>query len=152
MNVIGEVQKAEPNQTRYGRERPTSGRLELANWITNPTHPLTARVIVNRVWQHHFGEGLVRSPDNFGSSASGPTHPELLDWLATRFVENGWSIKKLHKLILLSSAYQQSAGSAVRSPQSAVDPDNKLLWRMNRVRLEAEPIRDVASERRGQSR
>ena len=141
--VAGEPSKPEPNQTRYGRERPSSGRLELANWITNPHHPLTARVIVNRIWQHHFGAGLVGSPDNFGRLGERPSHPELLDWLALRFVENGWSIKKLHKLILLSSTYQQSTHHSSPPIHHSVDPDNKLLWRMNRVRLEAEPIRDA---------
>jgi hypothetical protein len=102
---------------------------------------LTARVFVNRVWQHHFGEGLVRSPDNFGRLGERPTHPELLDYLAARFVEGGWSIKKLHKLVLLSSAYQMS--SAHDDHAAVVDPENKLLWRFNRRRLEAEPIRDA---------
>jgi Protein of unknown function (DUF1553) len=121
----------------------SSGRLELAKWITDPKHPLTARVMVNRAWQHHFGEGLVRSPDNFGKLGERPTHPELLDWLSVRFVEGGWSLKKLHKLILLSATYQQSTQSSVPGLQSAVDPDNKLLSHTNRVRLEAEPIRDA---------
>lgn len=140
--VNGEPLKPASNQTRYGRARSASGRLELANWITDPKHPLTARVIVNRIWQHHFGEGLVRSPDNFGKLGERPSHPELLDWLALRFIESGWSIKKLHKLILLSATYQQSTELTIGSQQSVIDPDNRLLWRMNRVRLEAEPIRD----------
>jgi mono/diheme cytochrome c family protein len=149
--IEGDIPAAEPNQTRYGQARNTSGRLELANWITDPKHPLTARVIVNRIWQHHFGEGIVRSPDNFGRLGERPSHPELLDWLATRFVEGGWSIKKLHKLILLSSTYQQASmiadsninrQSAIGNPQT-VDPENRLLWRFNRQRLEAEPIRDA---------
>jgi mono/diheme cytochrome c family protein len=129
----------EPNETRYGGSRTASGRLELAYWITDPKYPLTARVLVNRVWQHRFGEGLVRSPDNFGQLGDRPTHPELLDWLALRFVRDGWSIKKLHRLILLSSTYQQSSNA----DPAAADPDNKLLWKMNRRRLEAEPIRDA---------
>jgi mono/diheme cytochrome c family protein len=134
--------KPETNQTRYGSSRPTSGRLELANWITNPNHPLTARVVVNRIWQHHFGEGLVRSPDNFGRLGERPTHPELLDYLALRFIEGGWSIKKLHRLILMSAVYQQSTRYSVLSTQYSIDPENRLLSRMNRQRLEAEPIRD----------
>jgi cytochrome c553 len=138
----GEAATPEPNQTRYGRERSASGRLELANWITDPKHPLTTRVMVNRIWQHHFGEGIVRSPDNFGKLGERPTHPELLDWLALRFIENGWSIKRLHKLILLSAVYQQSTHHPPLTTHHSQDPDNKLLWRMNRVRLEAEPIRD----------
>jgi len=129
----------EPNQTRYGGSRTASGRLELAHWITDPKHPLTARVIVNRLWQHHFGEALVRSPDNLGTLGERPTHPELLDWLALRFVRDGWSIKKLHRLILLSSTYQQSSNADL----TTADPDNKLVWKMNRRRLEAEPIRDA---------
>lgn len=139
--VEGDAPAAEPNQTQYGRARSGSGRLELARWITDPKHPLTARVVVNRVWQHHFGEGIVRSPDNFGRLGERPTHPELLDWLATRFVKDGWSIKKLHRLILLSSTYQM--GAAHDDHAAAVDPDNRLLWRFHRRRLEAEPIRDA---------
>jgi|SRR5579883_1153528 len=132
--------KLEANKIRYGAIRDRSGRLELANWIASPTHPLTARVLVNRVWQHHFGEGLVRTPDNFGRLGERPTHPELLDWLAVQFVKNGWSLKKLHKLILLSATYQMSSAHDPKSAQT--DPENRLLWRFNRRRLEAEAIRD----------
>jgi cytochrome c553 len=114
-----------------------SGRLELARWIARPDHPLTARVLVNRVWQQHFGEGIVRSPNNFGMLGEPPTHPELLDWLAHQFVADGWSIKKLHRRIMLSAVYQQSS-----NPQST-DPDNRWLSRMNPRRLEAEAIRDA---------
>jgi hypothetical protein len=128
-----------PNTIQYGAARASSGRLELANWLADPKHPLTARVMVNRVWQHHFGEGLVRSPDNFGRLGERPTHPELLDWLALRFTENGWSLKKLHKLVMLSATYQQSSSAQV--PER--DPENRLLWRFNRRRLEAEAIRDA---------
>jgi hypothetical protein len=138
----GEPPAAELNQTRYGRVRNASGRLELAKWITDGKQPLTARVLVNRVWQHHFGEGIVRTPDNFGKLGERPTHPELLDWLAVRFVEGGWSIKKLHKLILMSSAYQMS-GAADDRAAAAADPENQLLWHFHRRRLEAEPIRDA---------
>ncbi len=119
----------------------SSGRLELAQWLTDPRHPLTARVLVNRVWQHHFGHGLVRTPDHFGNLGERPTHPELLDWLATRFVKSGWSIKSLHRLILCSSAWQQSTAWNPKAAQQ--DPENRLLWRMNRRRLEAEPLRDA---------
>ncbi len=118
-----------------------SGRLELAHWLTRPDHPLTARVMVNRIWQHHFGEGLVRSPDNFGKLGERPTHPELLDWLALRFVEDGWSIKALHRRILLSRTYQM--GSAHNAQAAMADPDNRLLWRFNRNRLEVEAMRDA---------
>ncbi|MDP6718722.1 MAG: DUF1553 domain-containing protein [Pirellulaceae bacterium] len=118
-----------------------SGRLELARWMTRADHPLTARVIVNRVWQWHFGEGLVRSPDNLGRLGQTPTHPQLLDWLATRFVESGWSLKELHRLILLSATYQMS--TQWNAHAAAIDPENRLLWRFNRRRLEAEAIRDA---------
>ncbi|MGD9856804.1 MAG: DUF1549 domain-containing protein, partial [Planctomycetaceae bacterium] len=118
-----------------------SGRLELARWMTEPDHPLTSRVMVNRLWQWHFGDGLVRTPDNFGRLGERPTHPELLDWLAVRFVESGWSIKAMHRLLMLSSTYQMStqydAGAATQ------DPENRLWWRRNRRRLEAEAIRDA---------
>ncbi|MBN9117750.1 MAG: DUF1549 domain-containing protein [Planctomycetes bacterium] len=132
--------KLEANKIRYGALRERSGRLELANWLADPAHPLTARVFVNRVWQHHFGEGIVRSPDNFGRLGERPTHPDLLDWLAVQFTRNGWSPKKLHKLILLSATYQMSTA---HDPKAALaDPDNRLLWRFNRRRLEAEAVRD----------
>jgi cytochrome c553 len=139
--IEGDIPAAESNQTQYGHPRNASGRLQLAKWITDSKHPLTARVIVNRVWQHHFGEGIVRSPDNFGKLGERPTHPELLDWLATRFVEGGWSIKRLHKLMLLSNAYQMSTANDARA--AGVDPENRYLWHFNRRRLEAEPIRDA---------
>ena len=119
----------------------TSGRLELARWITHPEHPLTARVIVNRVWHWHFGRGIVDTPSNFGVIGSKPSHPELLDWLARRFVEGGWSLKKLHRDIMLSSTYRLS--SDYDAANAAVDEENRLLWRMNRRRLEVEPIRDA---------
>ena len=118
----------------------TSGRLQLAEWLTRPDHPLTARVLVNRVWQAHFGDGLVRSPDNFGRLGEAPTHPELLDWMAVQFVESGWSIKSLHRLILNSAVWRQTTGN--NEAGAAVDPENRLLWRMNTRRLEAEAIRD----------
>ncbi len=118
-----------------------SGRLELARAIADESNPLTARVIVNRVWMHHFGEGIVRTPSDFGTRGEPPTHPELLDWLARWFMENGWSIKKLHRLILTSSAYRQS--SEDRPACRQVDPDNRLLWRMNRQRLDFEAMRDA---------
>jgi hypothetical protein len=117
-----------------------SGRLELARWIASADHPLTARVMVNRVWQHHFGEGLVRTPSNFGALGTPPTHPELLDYLATQFVASGWSVKAMHRLILLSAAYRQA--SKVRPDTLRLDPNNLLLGRMNRRRLEAEALRD----------
>ncbi len=117
-----------------------SGRLQLADWIVRPDHPLTARVMVNRIWLGHFGEGLVRTPDNFGIMGERPTHPELLDFLAKRFVEGGWSIKAMHRMMMLSSAYQM-ASINVENPAEA-DMDNRLLSRFNRRRLSVEEIRD----------
>jgi len=118
-----------------------SGRLQLAEWLASPTHPLTARVIVNRIWQFHFGQGLVRTPNNFGQLGDRPTHPELLDYLARRFVEQGWSIKAMHRMIMLSNAYQMS--SRVTKQQAEADPDNLLLSHFNRRRLDVEEIRDA---------
>lgn len=123
-----------------------SGRLELAKAIIDPTNPLTARVMVNRVWGHHFGAGLVRTPSDFGTRAEPPSHPELLDWLATRFVEGGWSLKQLHRRIMLSDTYCQ--GSAPPTDQvllakvQNVDAENRLLWRMNERRITFEELRD----------
>ena len=117
-----------------------SGRLQLADWLASPNNPLTARVMVNRIWQHHFSEGLVRTPNDFGQRGERPTHPELLDYLAARFVESGWSVKAMHRLIMLSSTYQQSSRASEVS--LAKDPENHLFGRMNRRRLEAEAIRD----------
>ena len=117
-----------------------SGRLELARWLASPENVLTARVIVNRIWQHHFGQGIVRTPSNFGKLGERPTHPELLDHLAARFVADGWSIKRLHREIMLSSTYQQSSEAAPESRRA--DPENRLLGRMDRRRLEAEAVRD----------
>ena len=117
-----------------------SGRRELAEAITSADNPLTARVIVNRVWAGHFGRGLVRTTSNFGQLGERPSHPELLDWLSIWFVENGWSLKKLHRLIVQSSTWQQS--SEFHATAFEADPENRLLWRMNRRRLEIEPWRD----------
>jgi hypothetical protein len=125
----------EPKRFQIG-----SGRLELAQAITNPSNPLTARVIVNRVWAHHFGFGIVRTLSDFGLRGDPPTHPELLDYLALRFMESGWSLKKLHRMILLSATYRQSS---LDNPEARkVDPENQLLWRMNRQRLDIEALRD----------
>jgi Protein of unknown function (DUF1553)/Protein of unknown function (DUF1549)/Planctomycete cytochrome C/Concanavalin A-like lectin/glucanases superfamily len=117
-----------------------SGRRELAEWLTHAANPLTARVMVNRIWQHHFGQGLVATPNDFGARGERPANPELLDWLAARFVQSGWSVKAIHRLILLSSTYQQSSRASAEA--LALDPDNRLLGRMNRRRLDAEAIRD----------
>ncbi len=118
-----------------------SGRLELVRWLTGPSNPLTARVIVNRVWRWHFGQGLVRTVDNFGKLGEAPSHPELLDWLATRFVRDGWSLKTLHKRILTSQVYRMSSAWDERADR--VDPEDRLLWRMPRRRMEAEELRDA---------
>jgi hypothetical protein len=118
-----------------------SGRLELARAIVDRQNPLTARVLVNRLWLHHCGKGLVGTPSDFGLRSEPPTHPQLLDHLATTFMDNGWSIKKLHRLILLSAVYQQS--SADRPDARRMDPENALLWRMNRRRLDFEATRDA---------
>jgi len=120
--------------------RSGSGRLELAYAIVNPYNPLTPRVIVNRVWMHHFGEGFVTTPDDLGNQSEPPSHPELLDFLALRFMQEGWSIKKLHREIMLSNVYQQSSETNPRYAQT--DPQNRLLWRANIHRLEFEAVRD----------
>jgi hypothetical protein len=118
-----------------------SGRLDLARWITLAGNPMTARVMVNRIWQHHFGAGIVRTPSNFGRLGEPPTHPELLDWLADRFIRDGWSIKRLHRQIILSAVYQQSSVADRESLQQ--DPGNLWLARMSPRRLDAEAIRDA---------
>ena len=125
----------------------TARRLRLAEWIASEENPLTARVIVNRVWQFHFGRGLVNTPSDFGKAGASPTHPELLDWLALRFMENGWSLKWLHKQILTSSTYQQS--SRPRAEALAIDAGTQWLWRFPPRRLEAEAIRDCVLQLSG---
>jgi len=120
--------------------KSTGRRTALANWLVDPKNPLVARVMVNRIWQYHFGTGIVATPGDFGRVGTRPTHPELLDYLASYFVENGWSMKKLTKLIVLSNVYKQSTDSQPKAAEA--DPDNKLLWRYSRHRLEAEAIRD----------
>lgn len=117
-----------------------SGRLEFARWLFDPRNPLTARVIANRVWQGHFGRGLVASSSNFGARGDTPTHPELLDWLARELVRNGWSLKSLHRTILLSETYRMS--SREDAAARALDPENLALWRFERRRLDAEALRD----------
>src|SRR5262249_1548694 len=118
-----------------------SGRLELAEAIASKDNPLTARVMVNRIWQHHFGRGLVATPSNFGALGERPTHPELLDHLATAFIRSGWSVKALHREIMLSATYRQGSGFDARGQE--VDPQNKLLWHVSRRRLEVEAWRDA---------
>jgi hypothetical protein len=118
-----------------------SGRLQLANWIADARNPLTARIVVNRLWQKLFGEGIVRSVDYFGTRGEAPTHPELLDHLASRFMHNGWSQKQIIRELVLSHSYRMSSASNDFAMKR--DPDNRLLWRMNRQRLDAESIRDA---------
>jgi hypothetical protein len=118
-----------------------SGRYQLAEWIADPANPLSARVMVNRIWHYHFGKGIVQTPSDFGRQGRPPTHPELLDWLARRFIENGWSIKAMHRLILSSHVYRLSCGEDAAN--LAADPADDLLWRFRRRRLEAEAIRDA---------
>ncbi|MGE3819970.1 MAG: PSD1 and planctomycete cytochrome C domain-containing protein [Isosphaeraceae bacterium] len=127
------------------KNAPTSGRRRaFAEWLTQPGHPLTDRVLVNRIWLHHFGEGIVDTPDNFGVKGGPPSHPELLDWLATEFARQGGSIKAMHRLIMTSTAYRQSSRDDPERHANAraVDPENRLLWRQRLRRLEAEALRD----------
>jgi hypothetical protein len=132
----------------------TGRRSVLADWIARPDNPFTARVVVNRLWQGHFGRGIAATPSDFGIQGEPPTHPELLDWLATEFVARGWSLKAMHRLMVTSNTYRQS--SSINNQQSAIsnllsiDPDNTLLWRMNRLRLDAEVIRDAMLSVSGQ--
>ncbi|MBI5759687.1 MAG: DUF1553 domain-containing protein [Planctomycetales bacterium] len=121
----------------------TNPRTHLANWLTAADHPLTGRVIVNRIWQQHFGVGLVKTANDFGIKGERPSHPELLDWLAATLIENGWRLKPLHRLIVLSNTYQQSSRSPVAEEMERGDPENRLLSRFNRRRLSAEEIRDA---------
>jgi hypothetical protein len=126
----------------HSRTSGSPTRLDLAHWLTNGKHPLTGRVLVNRLWQHHFGVGLVETENDFGTQGTRPSHPELLDWLADEIVRRGWSLKEMHRLIVMSATYRQS--SHTRSELRVLDPRNLLLARQNRQRLEAEVVRDVA--------
>ncbi|MBX6311700.1 MAG: PSD1 domain-containing protein [Isosphaeraceae bacterium] len=121
----------------------TGRRAALARWLTRPDHPLTTRVIVNRLWQYHFGRGLVATPSDFGRLGERPSHPELLDWLASEFVARGWRLKPMHRLIMTSATYRQTALRPSPEVARQKDPENRWLWRMNPRRLEAEPIRDA---------
>lgn len=134
----------------FGAERVSdgegSGRRQLAGWLTDPANPLTARVMVNRIWQQHFGKGLVQTPNDFGTRGQRPTHPELLDWLAAKFINSGWSVKAMHRLIVHSDSYQRSAGDLTEKEAanaSIIDPNNNLYWRFDRQRLNAEELRDT---------
>lgn len=140
--ITGSFEPAELYTDRY-RQFPTRGlRYTLAQWIASSENPLTARVMVNRIWQHHFGRGIVETASNFGKNGAQPTHPELLDWLAVEFVERGWSIKEMHRLMLLSNTYRQSSENPASSANEKKDAANRLLWRFERRRMEAEVIRD----------
>jgi hypothetical protein len=134
--LIADGQPELPPQTPHPRT-------ELARWLTDPQHPLTARVIVNRMWQNHFGAGLVKTASDFGTHGDAPSHPLLLDWLAAALVENGWRLKPLHRTIVLSGAYRQASRSRYEDEYAAVDPENRLLWRFPRRRLAAEELRDA---------
>ncbi|HEX5271649.1 MAG TPA: DUF1553 domain-containing protein, partial [Gemmataceae bacterium] len=118
-------------------------RESLARWLTDPAHPLTARVMVNRVWQYHFGRGIVATANDFGVNGSPPSHPELLDYLANEFVAGGWRVKPLQRLILLSSTYRQASRTSPGDEGARKDPDDRLLWHFPRRRLEAEEVRDA---------
>ncbi|MDB6071751.1 MAG: Planctomycete cytochrome [Verrucomicrobiales bacterium] len=132
------------------RARTTGRRLALAAWLTDPANPLTARVMVNRVWQQHFGKGLSITTSDFGTLGDAPSHPELLDWLTHRFVREGWSLKKLHRVILTSAAWKQGHASDATARATLTDPENRLLWRWNTRRLEAEQIRDAILQATGE--
>ncbi len=140
LQVAGQAASQTASNVTIDPNQLSSGRLELARWIASPTNPLTARVMVNRIWQHHFGRGLVATSDNFGVRGERPTHPELLDWLATRFIESGWSVKAMHRLMVLSNAYQQ--GNAAGPVSQQIDPERIWLSSFPRRRLSAEELRD----------
>jgi hypothetical protein len=136
------VSPAAPSVLHALPEIKEPNRLDLAKWLFDPKNPLTARVTVNRIWQHYFGLGLVETENDFGTQGTRPTHPELLDWLATEFQDRGWDMKAMHRLIVTSATYRQS--SKARPDQATGDPRNRLLARQNRLRLEAEIVRDAA--------
>ena len=139
LEVLGATEPVLPK--RPADAKTTGRRTALARWIASEGNPLTARVMVNRLWQYHFGRGIVRSPNNYGLQGDRPTHPELLDWLASEFVARGWSMKAMHRLIMTSRAYRMS--SRARPEALASDPANELLWRFDMRRLTAEEIRDT---------
>ncbi|MEY3459622.1 MAG: hypothetical protein RL215_2779, partial [Planctomycetota bacterium] len=148
-HLTGAVKTAESNlESEDSRRRPfpttsTGRRSALARWITSPRNPLTARVAVNHIWMRHFGRGLVASVFDFGRRGARPSHPELLDWLAVELMENDWSMKHLHRLILLSDAWGLSSAPASANPETVqIDPENLLYWRANSVRMESQIVRD----------
>ncbi|MSV29811.1 MAG: DUF1549 domain-containing protein [Bryobacterales bacterium] len=131
-----------PAEIPFAGARTSGRRNALAEWIASPGNPLTARVMMNRVWQHHFGEGLVRTPSDFGLNGDRTVQPQLLDWLATEFVIQKWSIKAMHRLMLLSATYQQATSHPDDGASAKIDPENRYFWRMNWLRLDAESLRD----------
>jgi hypothetical protein len=144
--VPGLFLPAEAGEYEDDHHSSTTGRrLALARWLASPENPLTARVMMNRLWHYHFNRGIVATPNDFGAQGAPPTHPELLDWLATEFVRGHWSVKAMHRLMVLSNTYQlASEGEPEKLPAASVskDPDNRLFWRYNRRRVEAEAVRD----------
>lgn len=138
--IVASLETTAPRTT--GGTQSSYRRLQLAEWIASPANPLTPRVFVNRLWQSHFGKGLVRSSDNFGFTGDHPTHPELLDWLASEFVQSGWDMKHIHRLLVSSNTYKQSSLHPDAAAIEKVDASNKLWWRFDRHRLDAEQIRD----------
>lgn len=142
----GFISALDPNPAKLCRppnDATTGRRLTLANWIASDKNPFTARVIVNRIWQGHFGVGLVATPNDFGFAGARPTHPELLDWLASEFMGNGWSLKKLHRLIITSATYRQASAGDGEAAEHEADPNNQFYWRQNLHRLTAEQLRDA---------
>jgi hypothetical protein len=139
MRPLGVLLPDDTPETALDTPQP---RTKLAEWITNPANPLTARVLVNRIWGYHFGRAIVSTPNDFGRMGTRPSHPELLDWMANRIIADGWKMKPLHRAILLSSAYRQASQSPIAKLAAEKDPENKLLWKFTRRRLEAEEIRD----------
>lgn len=148
LTVLGDAGACVDTDPKASDLKTSGRRLAFARWMTGTNNPLTARVLVNRVWLHHFDRGLVRTPADFGAMGEKPTHPELLDWLASEFVAQGWSLKRLHKLVMTSTVYRQSssrleaAGKRKFSKYDTIDPDNQFYWRMPVQRLDAEALRD----------
>jgi hypothetical protein len=152
--AVAALSQASDHYTPIGKLYPKSStgrRLALARWIANKQNPLTARVAVNHMWLRHFGKALVPTVANFGRNGRPPTHPELLDWLANKFMDMNWSMKSLHRLMVTSNTYRMaSSAPEAKSPNLAIDPDNRYLWRMNPHRMEAEVVRDSLLQLAGQ--
>ena len=140
--MAGESEKAWKPVSATATSPGSGRRMELARWLTSPANPLVARVMVNRLWQHHFGRGIVATPSDFGTRGEPPSHPELLDWLASELVRGGWKLKPLHRMMVTSRVYQMRSDTAIGN-QERDDPENATLYRMNRRRMEAEGLRDA---------